>query len=115
MHELALATGIVRMVEAAASREHFLRVAQLRLEVGALAGVEPEALRFALTAMVGGTCLAGGEITIDETPGLARCLSCDASVEITSYIDACSRCGSYALQTTGGTELRIVDLLVVNE
>ena len=78
-------------------------------------GSNHEALRFALTAMVGGTCLAGGEITIDETPGLARCLSCDASVEITSYIDACSRCGSYALQATGGTELRIVDLLVVNE
>jgi len=36
-------------------------------------------------------------------------------VEITSYIDACSRCGSYALQATGGTGLRIVDLLVVNE
>jgi hydrogenase nickel incorporation protein HypA/HybF len=115
MHELALANGIVRMVEAAASREHFLRVAQLRLEIGALAGVEPQALRFALTAMMTGSCLAGGEITIDETPGLARCLDCDAGVEIASYIDPCSRCGSYALQATGGTELRIVDLLVVNE
>ena len=115
MHELALANGILRMIEAAALREHFLRVAQLRLEIGALAGVEPQALRFALTAMMGGTCFAGAEITIDETPGLARCLSCDASVEITSYIDACSRCGSYALQATGGTGLRIVDLLVVNE
>jgi len=36
-------------------------------------------------------------------------------VEIASYIDSCSRCGSYALQATGGTELRIVDLLVVND
>jgi hydrogenase nickel incorporation protein HypA/HybF len=115
MHELALASGIVQMIEAAASRERFLRVAQLRLEIGALAGVEPQALRFALTAVMSGTCLAGGEIRIDETPGLARCLNCDSSVEISSYIDQCSRCGSYALQATGGTGLRIVDLLVVNE
>jgi hydrogenase nickel incorporation protein HypA/HybF len=50
MHELSLAGGIVSMVEAAAEREHFRRVAQLRLEVGAIAGVEPQALRFALTA-----------------------------------------------------------------
>jgi hydrogenase nickel incorporation protein HypA/HybF len=57
MHELSLAGGIVSMVEAAAEREHFRRVAQLRLEVGALAGVEPQALRFALTAIVPGTCL----------------------------------------------------------
>ena len=115
MHELSLAGGILRMIEAAASREHFLRVAQLRLEVGALAGVEPQALRFALSAIMPGTCLAGGEIMIDETPGLARCLDCDASVEIASYLDSCSRCGGYALHATGGTDLRIVDLLVIND
>jgi hydrogenase nickel incorporation protein HypA/HybF len=110
MHELSLAGGILRMIEATASREHFLRV-----EVGALAGVEPQALRFALSAIMPGTCLAGGEIMIDETPGLARCLDCDASVEIASHLDSCSRCGSYALQATGGTDLRIVDLLVMND
>jgi len=115
MHELSLAGGILCLVEAAAAREHFLRVAKLRLEVGALAGIEPQALRFALAAMISGTCLEGGEITIDEVPGLARCLHCCANVEIASHIEPCSICGSYELQTTGGTGLRVVDLLVFND
>ena len=115
MHEISLAGGILRMVEAAAARENFLRVARLHLEVGVLAGVEPQALRFALTAMMPGTCLEGGEIAIDEIPGVARCLSCAASVEIASHIEPCPRCGKYTLQATGGTELRVVDLVVFND
>jgi len=115
MHELSLADGILRMVEAVAARENFLRVAKLRLEIGALAGVELHALRFALTAMVSGTCLEDGEITIDEVPGLARCLNCRADVEVASFIEPCPICGSHALQTTGGTGLRVMDLLVFNE
>jgi hydrogenase nickel incorporation protein HypA/HybF len=115
MHELSLASEIVQMIESAAAREHFLRVAQLRLEVGALAGVETQALSFALTAMMPGTCLEGSEITIDEIPGQARCLHCAACVEIASHIEPCSNCGSFTLQATGGNRLRIVDLLVVND
>ena len=103
------------MIEAAAVRENFLRVARLRLEVGVLAGVEPQALRFALTAMMPGTCLDGGEIAIDETPGLARCLSCAADVEIASHIEPCPRCGKFTLKATGGDELRVVDLVVFND
>jgi hydrogenase nickel incorporation protein HypA/HybF len=115
MHELSLAGGIVSMVEAAAEREHFRRVAQLRLEVGALAGVEPQALRFALTAIVPGTCLEDGEITIDEIPGLASCLQCGASVEILSHTEPCSRCGQFTLKATAGTSLRVVDILVFDD
>ncbi|MFY8087120.1 MAG: hydrogenase/urease maturation nickel metallochaperone HypA, partial [Rubrivivax sp.] len=41
MHEMSLAGGILRLVEEAAAREAFQRVSCLRLEAGALAGVEP--------------------------------------------------------------------------
>jgi hydrogenase nickel incorporation protein HypA/HybF len=115
MHEVSMAGGILRMVEEAAGREHFQRVSHLRLEIGALAGVEPQALRFALTAMMPCTCLEGGEITIDEIPGTARCLHCAASVEIQSYLEPCPRCGSFTLQATGGFEVRIVDLVVFDD
>ena len=50
MHELSLAAEILRLVQASAAREPFARVARLRLEAGALAGVEVRALRFALAA-----------------------------------------------------------------
>jgi len=112
VHELSLAGGIVKLVEDAAAREHFRRVSQLRLEAGALSGVEVRALRFALDAVAPGTCLEGAAITIDEPPGTAWCLPCGASVEIRSRTDPCPRCGSHQIQPTGGTELRVLDLLV---
>lgn len=112
MHELSLAGGIVKLVEDAAARDRFSRVSQLRLEAGALSGVEVRALRFALDAVIPGTCLEGASIAIDEPPGAAWCLRCAESVEITSRTDPCPRCGGHQIQPTGGTELRVLDLLV---
>jgi len=112
LHELSLAGGIVRLVEDAAERERFSRVRVLHLEAGALAGVEVRALRFALEAITPGTCLEHARIDIDEVPATAWCLGCNLAVPIMSRVDACPECGSVKLQPTGGTELRVVDLLV---
>lgn len=112
MHELSLASGILRLVEDAAARERFRRVAHLRLEAGALAGVEVSALRFALEALVPGTCLDGAQITIDEPPGCAWCACCETPVIIGSRADPCPLCGGYPVRPTGGSELRVLDLLV---
>ena len=112
MHELSLAGGILRVVEDAARREGFAVVSHLRLEAGALSGVEVRALRFALDAVRAGTCMAQAEIVIDEPPGTAWCLRCGTSVTIQSRVDPCPLCGGHQIQPTGGTELRVVDLLV---
>jgi hydrogenase nickel incorporation protein HypA/HybF len=112
MHEMSLAGGILKLVEDAAAREHFSRVTRLRLEAGRFAGVEVRSLRFALESMVPGTCLAGALIEIDEPPGPAWCLGCNAAVEITARTDPCPQCGGWRVQPTGGGELRVVDLMV---
>ncbi|HDR9009045.1 TPA: hydrogenase maturation nickel metallochaperone HypA [Burkholderia vietnamiensis] len=112
MHEVSLAGGVLAAVEAAAARERFAHVNVLRLEVGRLAGVEVDALRFALDAMAPGTCLAGARIEIAEPPGRAWCLNCHCDVPLAARGEPCGRCGGYWLQPNGGTELRIVDMLV---
>jgi hydrogenase nickel incorporation protein HypA/HybF len=112
MHELSLAEGVLQLVQDAAERERFARVACLRLEVGQLAGVEVEALRFALEAIAPGTCLAGARVEIDEPPGQGWCARCAQTVAIASRADPCPRCGSVPVQATGGNELRVCDLVV---
>ncbi|PYE21599.1 hydrogenase maturation nickel metallochaperone HypA [Paraburkholderia silvatlantica] len=112
MHEVSLAGGVLASVEAAAERERFVGVKVLRLEVGRLAGVEVEALRFALEAIAPGTCLAGARVVIEEPTGSAWCMNCSATVPLAARGDPCARCGGYWLQPNGGTELRIVDLIV---
>lgn len=112
MHEMSLAAEILRIVAEAASREGFRRVAALRLEAGALAGVEPDALRFALDCVVDGTCLAGARVTIDEPPGRGWCTRCACEVLLASRADACPGCGAQGLRPTGGDALRVVEVIV---
>ena len=114
MHEMALADGILQVIDDAAAREPFARVQRLTLQAGALAGVEVRALRFALDAIAPGTRLEGADIVIEEPPGQAWCLRCSESVTISARTDPCPRCGGYQLQPTGGTELKVLDLMVVD-
>ncbi len=112
MHEMSLAGGVLLLVEQAAAREGFRRVTRLRLAVGKLSGVEVDALRFALEAIAAGTCFAGAAIEIDEPEGEAWCMPCGKLTPLKDRGDACVHCGGWQLQPTGGTELRVVDLLV---
>lgn len=115
MHEMSLAAGVLKLVEDSAAAEGFKRVARLKLAVGKLSGVEVESLRFALTAIAPGTVLAGAAVEIEEPPGEAWCMTCGQLTTIKDRGDACGHCGGYRLQPSGGTELRVVDLLVDDE
>lgn len=112
MHEMSLAGGILQLVEDSARREVFAHVRRLQLCVPALAGVEVQALRFALESLAPGTLLDGADIAIDEPPGQAWCLDCERTVEVLARGEPCPLCQGWRLQVTGGTELRVVDLLV---
>jgi hydrogenase nickel incorporation protein HypA/HybF len=112
MHEVSLAGGILKIVEAAAAREHFARVTVLRIEAGALAGVEVSALRFALDVMAQDTCLQGARIDIDTPPAAGWCMQCCATVAMHARGDPCPHCGDYQLQPTSGTELRVIEMMV---
>lgn len=113
MHELSLAGSILSMVEAAAAREAFTRVVQLRLEVGRLAAVEVHALRFALASLARGTVLDGAEVLIDEPAARAECPGCGQTVDIEARGDCCPCCGAWGLVPRGGDALRVVDLQVL--
>jgi hydrogenase nickel incorporation protein HypA/HybF len=112
MHELSLAGGILRIVEQAAARDRFARVTRLKLEVGKLAGVEVEALRFALGAIAPDTLLADAAVEIVEPEGRARCFDCGGLTAIKERGEPCGHCGGWRLDPVAGTELRVVDLLV---
>ena len=115
MHEASLAGGILKLVEDSARQENFRRVSLLRLEVGQLANVELRALQFALESIAPGTLLEGARFEFDEPPGQAWCLGCSQSVPLPERGAACPHCGSYHLQATGGTELRVIDMLVADD
>ena len=113
MHEMALCENILRVLEEQAAAQHYASVKTVWLEIGPLAGIELEALRFSFDAVASGTLADQAELVIVETQGEAWCESCAETVPIRQRFDACPRCGGYALQVTGGEELRIKELEVI--
>ena len=112
MHEMSLAEGILQIVEDAAGKQGFKRVTEVRLEIGALAGVEPDALTFCLDVVFKGSVAEGARVELESLPGQGFCLACAETVPVAALYDACPKCGSYQVQATGGTEMRVKDLLV---
>lgn len=112
MHEMSLAEGVLQIVEDAARSQGFARVRAVRLEIGQLSSVETEALRFCFDAVVRDTIADGARLEIDAVPGAGWCMQCCDTVPLPALYEACPRCGSYQVQATVGTEMRVKDMEV---
>jgi hydrogenase nickel incorporation protein HypA/HybF len=112
MHEMALAEGMLQLVEDGARRNAAQAVKAVWLDIGALAQVEVGALRFCFDAVSRGTLAEGARLEIVATPGMAWCMPCGERVAIERRGDACPRCGSYQLQVVEGEDMRVREIEV---
>jgi hydrogenase nickel incorporation protein HypA/HybF len=108
MHELGLAQEIVSIVSERSGGRPVRRVV---LEVGRLAAVLPDALRFCFDLATEGTPAAGASLEIVEVDGVARCRACGASVRLERPFGRCT-CGGSDLEWIQGEELKIREMEV---
>ena len=112
MHEFSLCEGIIDTVTTQARQQGFSRVRRVWLEIGELANVELEALRFAFEIVRRDTSAAEAELEIITLPGRAHCLDCGQAVAVQQRFDPCPLCGGYQWRLLSGAELRIKELEV---
>lgn len=110
MHEMSLAEGVLQIIEDAAKEQNFSRVRTVWLEIGQLAGVEAEAMRFCFEAVVRDSIAQGANLEIIAVPGQAWCQYCAAAVNVKALYDECPKCGSLQVQVTGGNTMRVKEL-----
>jgi hydrogenase nickel incorporation protein HypA/HybF len=112
MHELSLSHGMLEIIQKRASEDGFERVLAVRLEVGALACVEPAALAFCFESVTRGSVAEGARLEILEVAGEAWCWDCEAVVSLARRGEACAGCGGYRLKVRDGEQVRIKELEV---
>lgn len=112
MHEMSLVEGVRQLIEDAALREGFTRVRSVQVEIGQLAGVERAAFEFCFDLALQDSLAAGARLDIIATPGRGRCRQCGQEGALAAVIDPCEHCGAYAVEVTGGTAMRVIDLEV---
>ena len=108
MHELALTESVLHAIR---QRLGDTRVVRVRLEIGRLMAVMPEALRFAFDTCTQGTPLGGARLEIDEIDARGRCRACAREALFDGAIPLCA-CGSADIELFAGRELHIKEVEV---
>lgn len=105
MHEVGLMQEAVRMALDYATSAGASRVHRLRLRVGAMSGVVPDALRFAFDVVCRGTLAEGAVLEIDHVPAVCWCSKCQSEFECEDFINECPKCHEISTELRRGTEL----------
>lgn len=112
MHEMSIAESLVELIEEEGRAQGFSRVKQIRVKLGALGHVEPEALRFCFGAVSHGTIAARARLELETVAGEGWCSRCDRTVPISERYALCPACGQSHVRMTAGDELRLAELEV---
>jgi hydrogenase nickel incorporation protein HypA/HybF len=110
MHEMSIAESVLQIVEDTTRSGGYTRVKAVWLEIGQLANVEKESLRFCFDAVTRDSVAQDARLEIIETAGQGWCMQCACNVPITALHEPCPTCGSYQIQVTGGEEMRVKEL-----
>jgi hydrogenase nickel incorporation protein HypA/HybF len=110
LHELALMQSVAELAQAEARQRGAEAITAIRLRVGSLAGVDPEALRFAAEVVLAEGLSAGARLEIETVPARAWCRPCTALFTLEQGLCRCPRCGTVSGELRQGRELELASL-----
>lgn len=110
MHEVGIANSILEATRAEMGRHAGARALRVRVRLGELAGVDPEALAFCFAALTRETELAAPELKIEICPRKHRCPVCGEEFAVVDYDFRCTRCGEEKTEFISGDQLELASL-----
>ncbi len=110
MHEMAIAEGIMDVALDTLKANEGTIIHAIQVQIGALSGVEPEALHFCFDAVTQGTAAEGAKLEIETIPMKGRCLDCHREFSMEQYRHVCPHCESFAVEELQGRELRVASI-----
>jgi hydrogenase nickel incorporation protein HypA/HybF len=109
MHELSIALSIVDAAVEEAGRLGAVRVTQVHLKLGEMAGVVKEALLASYQMASLDSTVAGSELIIEEVPVAIFCRTCQGRQGVVSPQEMrCRACGTFSSEIVAGRELEVV-------
>ena len=113
MHEVSIMEGTLQLAEEHARKAQGTSILSLRIKVGLLSGVVPEALEFAFEVLRKGTMAENARLEIVRAPALFECSGCKRQWQLDAVEFVCKQCGGPLVLRGGGNELEL-DQLEVN-
>ena len=110
MHEVGIMSEAVRMAIETAKSSGASRVHGLRLRVGVMSGVVPEAMRFAFDMVCLGTIAEGATLDIESVAAACWCGACQVEFECEDFVNECPRCHALSGELRRGRELDLASV-----
>lgn len=112
MHEVSLMANTLDIALEHAQMQEAQKIHLLKMRVGALSGVVPEALEFAFDICTQGTIAEGAKLEIDYLPVSCYCANCQLNFQPDDVIYECPDCHQISTDIRQGKELELASLEV---
>jgi len=113
MHEQSLLRSVLEHSDAIRRKHHASRIKEVRVEVGALAGVDPTLLASAFHRVESGDFPIPESLVIDEVPLTGVCSACDDEHTMEDFRPDCPACGAW-LRFVRGDAFRLISVTLVD-
>jgi hydrogenase nickel incorporation protein HypA/HybF len=110
MHEVGLMQSVLALAEEQARQAGAAHIHEVRLRIGQLSGVVPEAMETAFGVLRAGTPAAEGRLVIESIPGACWCAACRREFETSEWLCECPDCGAVSAELRRGRELELTSL-----
>lgn len=107
MHELSLAVNVLEIAERILHKAQAQQIMSIELEIGQLSAVEPEALRFAMDALLPESVASGARVDYRFIAGRAHCQQCGKDFELDFLYDPCPLCDSFDKEILAGDDMLV--------
>jgi hydrogenase nickel incorporation protein HypA/HybF len=112
MHELSIMMEAIRMAVEAARAADAQRITAVKLRVGRLSGVVPEAMQFAWDVVRQGTIAETALLDIQSVSVASWCPACQSEFEVLDLFNECPQCHQPGGEIRRGRELEIASVEV---
>ena len=104
MHEISIVEGILEAVIPAAKQHGAVRINDIRLCIGELAGIVPECIEEYFRIAAKGTIAENAHITVKKIPVMIRCADCGFEGSVTRGVYRCPSCDGIHFRIISGKE-----------
>ncbi len=110
MHELSIMQSALSVALESARQAGATRVHSIRLRIGALSGVVPDALEFAFEALTPGTAAEHAKLAVEHVPARFWCATCTREFEAEDMLAECPECHTLSAELRAGREMEVASL-----
>ena len=112
MHEMSIAQSLITILEEEMEKHGAGSLKSVRLHIGRMSAIVPDALSFCFRVITEGTCMEGARLDMEMIPLRGLCVECGAEFEIKDYAFICPECASTRIESISGQDLSIVEMEV---